>query len=83
MDTLYKLVRHMRQDTFFEFTRELLDNPGRTIELNIPGGRLLLTDNVDNIKAIQFTQVKRFAVPTRTRLTMFSVFQLWQGGEDP
>jgi hypothetical protein len=73
----------MRQDTFFDFTRELLDNPGRTIELNIPGGRLLLTDNVDNIKAIQFTQVKGFAVPTRTRLTMLAVFRFWQRGEDP
>jgi hypothetical protein len=48
----------MRQDTLFDYMRELLDNPGRTIQLNIPGGRLLLTDNVDNIKAIQFTQVK-------------------------
>lgn len=60
-DILFKLVRHMRQNTFFEFTRELLDNTGRTVELNIPGGRLLLTDNIENIKAIQFTQVDSLA----------------------
>jgi hypothetical protein len=83
MDTLYKLVRNMRQDTFFEFTRQVLDTPGRTVELDVLGRRLLMTDHVDNIKAVQFTQVKKDSVPTRTRLTMFAVFRLWQRGEDP
>ncbi|KAF9697072.1 hypothetical protein EKO04_005147 [Ascochyta lentis] len=66
VDVLYKLVRHMLQDTFFDFTRELLDNAGRTVELNVPGGRLLFTDNVDNIKAIQFTQFGDFGKGERT-----------------
>lgn len=74
----------MRQDTFFEFTRELLDNPGRTVELNVPGGRLLFTDNVDNIKAIQFSQVKRpMYVLDETCLTVITVCRFWQRREDP
>lgn len=80
---MYKLFRHMRQDTFFEFSREVLDNPGRTVELNIPGGRLFMTDNVDNIKAIQFTQVKGFVAATRIRLTMFAVFRFCKRGQVP
>jgi len=47
----------MRSCTFFEYTREILDVPGRTVQLNMLGGGLVLTDEPENIKAVMLTKV--------------------------
>lgn len=54
---MWRVVSHMRSCTFFEFTREILDVPGRTVQLNMLGGGLVLTDEPENIKAVMLTKV--------------------------
>jgi hypothetical protein len=47
----------MQSCTFFEYTREILDVPGRTVQLNMLGGGPVLTDEPENIKAVMLTKV--------------------------
>jgi hypothetical protein len=54
---MWRVVSRMRNCTFFEYTREILDVPGRTVQLNMLGGRLVLTDEPENIKAVMLTKV--------------------------
>jgi hypothetical protein len=54
---MWRVVSRMRNCTFFEYTREILDVPGRTVQLNMLGDRLVLTDEPENIKAVMFTKV--------------------------
>ena len=54
---MWRVVSRMRSCTFFEYTREILDVPGRTVQLNMLGGGLVLTDEPENIKAVMLTKV--------------------------
>ena len=57
LDLMWRVVSRMRSCTFFEYTREILDVPGRTVQLNMLGGGLVLTDEPENIKAVMLTKV--------------------------
>src|SRR5215469_14166055 len=57
LDLMWRVVSHMRSCTFFEYTREILDVPGHTVQLNMLGGRLVLTDEPENVKAVMLTKV--------------------------
>ncbi|KAH7333355.1 cytochrome P450 [Rhexocercosporidium sp. MPI-PUGE-AT-0058] len=45
---------------FFEWTRTLFDTYGSTVEVNAMGMKVLLTEDPENIKAIQMTQFSDF-----------------------
>ncbi|EPE30141.1 Cytochrome P450 [Glarea lozoyensis ATCC 20868] len=55
LDVLFTATRHLMRNTFFEYTQELLNHPGHTIEFNIFGRRILMTDAPENIKTIMAT----------------------------
>ncbi|ETI28303.1 hypothetical protein G647_00752 [Cladophialophora carrionii CBS 160.54] len=60
LDTAYAMVSHLLNLDFFEWARELMNNPGRTCELYIAGTRLIMTDDCDNIRAIMYGQFGEF-----------------------
>ena len=57
LDLMWRVVSHLRSCTFFDYTREILDVPGHTVQLNMLGGKTVLTDEPENIKAVMLTQV--------------------------
>jgi hypothetical protein len=54
---LLQLIRNLRTNTVLEWTRDTLNVPGRTVELNLGGTKMVMTDNVENIRAMMSTQV--------------------------
>lgn len=42
---------------FFEWTRSMFDKYGSTVEVNAMGMKVLVTEDPENIRAIQMTQV--------------------------
>jgi len=60
LDLLVTATKHLKNDTFFEWTHKLLDNPGGTIEFNIFGRRIVFTDSPENMKTIMATNVGNF-----------------------
>lgn len=59
---MYRAFQHMRNHTLYEWTNEILQVPGRTVELNLMGSRMVLTDNPENVKTIMSTQVRLSSV---------------------
>jgi cytochrome P450 len=58
----WKLVTRLHSNTFVEYIcNEVLDTPGRTVEMNLLGGDIFITDRAENIKAIQADQFADFA----------------------
>ncbi|KAI1675966.1 cytochrome p450 [Pyrenophora tritici-repentis] len=58
----WKLVTRLRSNTFVEYIcDEVLDTPGRTVEMNLLGSDIFITDRAENIKAIQADQFADFA----------------------
>jgi hypothetical protein len=55
---MYRAFQHMRNHNLYEWTNEILQVPGRTVELNLMGSRMILTDNPENVKTIMSTQVR-------------------------
>ena len=54
LDMAWKLVKRLHSNTFVEYVcEEVLNTPGRTIEMNLLGGDIFITDRAENIKAIQ------------------------------
>lgn len=51
------MFRELRKHRFYHWTKRLLENNNHTLQLHMLGANLLLTDDPDNIKAIQDTQV--------------------------
>lgn len=51
------MYRAVWKYTFVEWTRQLLIENNHTVELHMLGTKLLLTDDPENIKAVQDTQV--------------------------
>ncbi|KAI9820042.1 MAG: hypothetical protein M1827_006613 [Pycnora praestabilis] len=60
LDLIIKALRLMHSHQFFEWSRNLLNVPGRTTELHMLSVRLIMTDDVENIKAIMSTQFSDF-----------------------
>lgn len=54
---LSQLVQNLRTNTVLEWTQSTLNVPGRTVELNLAGATMVMTDNVENIRAMMSTQV--------------------------
>lgn len=50
-------MNHLKKDTFFEWAQELLRRPGHTVEFNILGRRIVMTDDQANLKTIFATNV--------------------------
>jgi len=58
----WKLVQRLHSNTFVEYIcDEVLNTPGRTVEMNLLGGDIFITDRAENIKAIQADQFANFA----------------------
>lgn len=58
----WKLLTRLQSNTFVEYVcDEVLNTPGRTIEMNLLGKDIFITDRAENIKAIQADQFKHFA----------------------
>lgn len=58
----WQLVKRLQSDTFVEYIcDEVLDTPGRTVEMNLLGGDIFITDRAENIVAIQADQFVDFA----------------------
>lgn len=55
---MYRAFQHIRNHTLYEWTNEILQVPGRTIELNLMGSRMVLTDHPENVKTIMSTKVR-------------------------
>ena len=51
---MFKAVRTHR---FYHWTKEMLEDYNHTMELRMVGQQLIMTDDPENIKAIQDTQV--------------------------
>jgi len=51
------LVHHLRANTVLEWNRKILCVPGRTVEVRMVGMSMIMTDNIENIRAIMSTQV--------------------------
>lgn len=49
--------QNIRNNTLLEWTQDILDVPGRTVDLPLVGSSIVITDNIDNIKAVMSTQV--------------------------
>ncbi|KAI1374097.1 cytochrome P450 [Hypoxylon crocopeplum] len=61
LDLMFRIIWRMRQNTFLEFTNEILSNtPGRTASLEVLGTRLVLTDRQENITAVMLSQFSDF-----------------------
>lgn len=52
---MFKAVHKHR---FYHWTKDLLEKNNHTMELRMLGTRLIMTDDAENIKAIQDTQVQ-------------------------
>ncbi|KAK6854003.1 cytochrome P450 [Apiospora arundinis] len=62
LDMAWKLVTRLHSNTFVEYIcDEVLETPGRTVEMNLLGGDIFITDRAENIKAIQADQFADFA----------------------
>jgi hypothetical protein len=58
--TSFGILKALRTDTILEWHQKVLDVPGRTVEVNLIGTSMVLTDNIDNIRAIMSTQFDCF-----------------------
>ncbi len=57
LDLVCHLVWRLWQHDFVNYGWEILDVPGRTVELNLLSRRIIITDNPENIKAVMLSQV--------------------------
>jgi hypothetical protein len=57
LDVLVTAIKRLRADQFFEWSREVLNVPGHTVELSMLGVSIFMTDDPDNTKAILSTKV--------------------------
>ncbi|KAF2651293.1 cytochrome P450 [Lophiostoma macrostomum CBS 122681] len=55
-----QIVKNLRTNTVLEWTRETLNVPGRTVEVPMPGTNMIMTDDVENIRAVIATQFDCF-----------------------
>ena len=59
IDLFAKAISRLLNHDFFEWTRQILEVPGRTVRLNMLGIEVLMTDDAQNTKAILSTKVSR------------------------
>lgn len=48
---------HLANNTFVKWSSGLMDKYGRTIQMDLLGGTMIITDDPANIRAIQSSQV--------------------------
>ncbi|PMD46832.1 cytochrome P450 [Hyaloscypha variabilis F] len=60
LDLVCHLVWRLWQHDFVNYGWEILDVPGRTVELNLLSRRIIVTDNPENIKAVMLSQFGEF-----------------------
>jgi hypothetical protein len=58
LDVLIRAVKQIHADQFFEWGREILDVPGRTVELRMLGLSIIMTDNPANVKTVLSAKVR-------------------------
>jgi hypothetical protein len=58
LNFVVSMFRAILGHKFLDWTQHLLNNNNHTVELNMLGASLLLTDDPENIKAVQDTQVE-------------------------
>jgi hypothetical protein len=51
------MLKAVRKHRFYHWTKYLLDTNNHTVEMRMLGAKLLLTDDPENIQAVQDTQV--------------------------
>lgn len=62
LDMAWRLVTRLQSNTFVEYIcNDVLCTPGRTVEMNLLGNDIFITDRAENIKAIQADQFVDFA----------------------
>lgn len=62
LDLAYEVVKRFGDHSFLDYAKDhLLNVPGRTVEINLLGNPIVLTDRRENIKAIQQDQFADFA----------------------
>ncbi|KAI4646705.1 hypothetical protein J4E93_004928 [Alternaria ventricosa] len=62
LDMAWNLITRLHSNTFVEYIcDEVLSIPGRTVEMNLLGSDIFITDRAENIKAIQADQFTDFA----------------------
>lgn len=57
IDLFAEAVNRLFKNDFFNWSRELLDDPGRLVALKMMGAEVLMTDGTDNIRTILSTGV--------------------------
>lgn len=57
IDLFVTAINRILSYDFFEWTRQILNVPGRTVRLNMLGIEVLMTDDSENTKAILSTKV--------------------------
>lgn len=57
IDLLATAISKLFNNDFFAWSRQILDNPGRTVSLNMLGVIVLVTDEPENTKAVLSTKV--------------------------
>lgn len=66
-------MKNLRTNTVLEWTQSTLNVPGRTVELQLPGTMMIMTDNIENIRAVMSTQVTTEMLDIRYRLKVLSL----------
>lgn len=58
----WRLIKRLQSNTFVEYVcDEVLNTPGRTVEMNLLGSNIFITDKAENVIAIQADQFTDFA----------------------
>lgn len=57
IDLLATAINRIYHNDFFDWSRQILDCPGRTVSLNMLGVKVLMTDQPENAKTILSTKV--------------------------
>ena len=57
IDLFAEATDRLFKNDFFNWSRELLDLPGRTVGLRMLGAEVLMTDDTDNLRTILSTKV--------------------------
>lgn len=81
--TLQTIIKHLRQNHFYEWMTACLDRPGHTAEMTIFGTRYILTEEPENIKAIFTSQVDLVILFSTRSANLRTVQSIWQSRHWP
>lgn len=60
LDLVFLSMYHLANNTFVEWSSGLMDKYGRTIQMDLLGGTMIITDDPANIRAIQSSQFSEY-----------------------